>query len=404
MKAVMYGAGNIGRGFVGMLFSASGYEVVFVDVAEDVVRELQEKKQYPLRYVANQGYQDVVIKPVTAINGNDMEMAANAIAECDIMATAVGARVLRFIAPNLAAGIRRRIQTGGGHLNIIICENLMDADAVLEKMVKAELTEEEREWFDRHVGLVEASIGRMVPIQTEEMKDGDPLRVCVEHYGFLPVDQAAFKGEVPGIKNMIPFEPFDFMIKRKLYIHNMGHAVCAYLGDMMGLEYISQAIDQDEIYIIVKNAMEESAVVLSSAYGVQLENIMEHISDLLYRFTNAALKDTCKRVGGDPGRKLAPGDRLIGPAALAFTQGVIPVYIAVGAAASIRRYIDETEGMEQTFACAQDVLKNISKLEPHSGLSKLILNMYQLILDGKNLRTIRRAADEMKAESLKNVV
>lgn len=404
MKAVMYGAGNIGRGFVGMLFSASGYEVVFVDVAEDVVRELQEKKQYPLRYVANQGYQDVVIKPVTAINGNDMEMAANAIAECDIMATAVGARVLRFIAPNLAAGIRRRIQTGGGHLNIIICENLMDADAVLEKMVKAELTEEEREWFDRHVGLVEASIGRMVPIQTEEMKDGDPLRVCVEHYGFLPVDQAAFKGEVPGIKNMIPFEPFDFMIKRKLYIHNMGHAVCAYLGDMMGLEYISQAIDQDEIYIIVKNAMEESAVVLSSAYGVQLENIMEHISDLLYRFTNAALKDTCKRVGGDPGRKLAPGDRLIGPAALAFTQGVIPAYIAVGAAASIRRYIDETEGMEQTFACAQDVLKNISKLEPHSGLSKLILNMYQLILDGKNLRTIRRAADEMKAESLKNVV
>lgn len=404
MKAVMYGAGNIGRGFVGMLFSASGYEVVFVDVAEDVVRELQEKKQYPLRYVANQGYQDVVIKPVTAINGNDMEMAANAIAECDIMATAVGARVLRFIAPNLAAGIRRRIQTGGGHLNIIICENLMDADAVLEKMVKAELTEEEREWFDRHVGLVEASIGRMVPIQTEEMKDGDPLRVCVEHYGFLPVDQAAFKGEVPGIKNMIPFEPFDFMIKRKLYIHNMGHAVCAYLGDMMGLEYISQAIDQDEIYIIVKNAMEESAVVLSSAYGVQLENIMEHISDLLYRFTNAALKDTCKRVGGDPGRKLAPGDRLIGPAALAFTQGVIPAYIAVGAAAGIRRYIDETEGMEQTFACAQDVLKNISKLEPHSGLSKLILNMYQLILDGKNLRTIRRAADEMKAESLKNVV
>ena len=136
----------------------------------------------------------------------------------------------------------------------------------------------------------------------------------------------------------------------------------------MGLEYISQAIDQDEIYIIVKNAMEESAVVLSSAYGVQLENIMEHISDLLYRFTNAALKDTCKRVGGDPGRKLAPGDRLIGPAALAFTQGVIPAYIAVGAAAGIRRYIDETEGMEQTFACAQDVLKNISKLEPHSGL------------------------------------
>lgn len=404
MKAIMYGAGNIGRGFIGMLFSASGYEVTFVDVAEEVVRELQEKKQYPLRYVTSQGYRDIMIKPVTAINGNDVEMTAGAIAECDIMATAVGARVLKLIAPNLAAGIRRRMQTSGKNLNIIICENLMNADLVLERMVKAELTKEEIEWFDGHVGLVEASIGRMVPIQTEEMKDGEPLRVCVEPYGFLPVDQAAFKGEVPDIKNMIPFEPFDFFIKRKLYIHNMGHAVCAYLGNILGLEYIYQAIDQDEIYIIVKNAMEESAAALSSVYGVQLENIMKHITDLLYRFTNAALKDTCKRVGGDPERKLALEDRLIGPAGLAFTQGIVPAYIAIGAAAGIRRYIDETEEMEQSLVCAEKVLINVSKVEIHSGLGELILEMYQMILDGKSIGEIRRTADEIKAASLKNVV
>lgn len=404
MKAIMYGAGNIGRGFIGMLFSASGYEVTFVDVAEEVVMELQEKKQYPLRYVTSQGYRDIMIKPVTAINGNDVEMTAVAIAECDIMATAVGARVLKLIAPNLAAGIRRRMQTSGKNLNIIICENLMNADLVLERMVKAELTKEEIEWFDGHVGLVEASIGRMVPIQTEEMKDGEPLRVCVEPYGFLPVDQAAFKGEVPDIKNMIPFEPFDFFIKRKLYIHNMGHAICAYLGNILGLEYIYQAIDQDEIYIIVKNAMEESAAALSSVYGVQLENIMKHITDLLYRFTNAALKDTCKRVGGDPERKLALEDRLIGPAGLAFTQGIVPAYIAIGAAAGIRRYIDETEEMEQSLACAEKVLINVSKVEIHSGLGELILEMYQMILDGKSIGEIRRTADEIKAASLKNVV
>ena len=92
--------------------------------------------------------------------------------------------------------------------------------------------------FDETVGLVEASIGRMVPVQTEEMKDGDPMRVSVEGYGFLPVDKAAFKGDIPSITNMVPFEPFDFYIKRKLYIHNMGHATCAYLGDLLGLEYI----------------------------------------------------------------------------------------------------------------------------------------------------------------------
>ncbi|MCI8556908.1 MAG: mannitol dehydrogenase [Lachnospiraceae bacterium] len=404
MKAVMYGGGNIGRGFIGMLFSNSGYEVTFVDVAEAVVQELQEKGEYPLRYVTSQGYEDVLIKPVTAVNGNDMDSVARAIAECDIMATAVGVRILKYIVPNLVAGLRRRWAGKKGPLNIIICENLMDANKVLERMLKEQLTEEECQIFDEQVGLVEASIGRMVPVQTDEMKDGEPLRVCVEQYGFLPVDQSAFKGEVPHIKNMIPFEPFDFFIKRKLYIHNMGHATCAYLGDILGLNYICQAIDQNEIYIIVRNAMEESAMALSAKYDVPLEDIMKHISDLLYRFTNAALKDTCKRVGGDPGRKLSPQDRLIGSANLALHQGIIPAYIAIGAAAAVHRYIEEADGMEQGIEQAESVLADVCELERDGELAKLILNMYQMILEKKSLGELRRTADTIKAASLENVV
>ena len=231
MKAVMYGGGNIGRGFIGALLSQSGYRVTFIDVAEPVVQALQEKNTYPVRYVSTEGYEDVWIENITAVNGNDAEAAAEAIAQCDIMATAVGARILKFIVPNIVAGLRKRWAMGKGTLNIIICENLMDANKVLEQMLKVQLTEAEQKIFDETVGLVEASIGRMVPVQTEEMKAGEPMRVCVERYGFLPVDKDAFKGEIPKISNMVPFAPFDFYLKRKLYIHNMGHATCAYLGD-----------------------------------------------------------------------------------------------------------------------------------------------------------------------------
>lgn len=179
MKAVMYGGGNIGRGFIGMLFSLSGYEVTFVDVVDAVVDTLNREGCYPVRIVSNEGYEDIDVLHVNAANGNRPEEVAAAIAETDIMATAVGVNALKFIIPNLVAGIRKRREIGGKPLNIIICENLMDANKVVEGMLKAELTADEIDWFDKNVGLVEASIGRMVPVQTEAMKAGNPLRVCV---------------------------------------------------------------------------------------------------------------------------------------------------------------------------------------------------------------------------------
>lgn len=403
MKAVMYGGGNIGRGFIGALLSQSGYEVTFIDVAEPVVKHLQEKRCYPIRYVSSQGYEDVLVENVTAVNGNDVEAASDAIAGCDIMATAVGARILKFIVPNIVAGLRKRWAMGNKPLNIIICENLMDANLVIEGMIKEQLTEEEKAIFDQTVGLVEASIGRMVPVQTEEMKDGEPMRVCEERYGFLPTDKAAFKGGVPEIRNMVPFEPFDFYLKRKLYVHNMGHATCAYLGDLLGLEYIYQSIDVADVRILVQNAMLESALALSGKYGVPLNDITMHITDLLHRFTNAALKDTCGRVGGDPGRKLSPDDRLIGSSKLALEQGITPAYITVGAAAGLYRYIREAE-MEQGMEAAKQVLADVSKLDADDALAQMILAMYEKILAGATVADLRREADAVKAATLKPII
>ena len=124
-----------------------------------MVKHLQEKGCYPVRYVSSSGYEDVLIENVTAVNGNDAEAASDAIANCDIMATAVGARILKFIVPNIVAGLRKRWAANGAPLNIIVCENLMDANLVVEGMIKEQLTEEEKVKFDETVGLVEASIG-----------------------------------------------------------------------------------------------------------------------------------------------------------------------------------------------------------------------------------------------------
>ena len=402
-QAVMYGGGNIGRGFIGALMSGAGYQVTFIDVAEPVVRELQEKQCYPLRFVSNEGHEDLLVRSVTAVNGNDTQAASDVIARCDLMATAVGARILKFIVPNIVAGLRKRWAAGGAPLNIIICENLNDANKVVERMIKDCLTPDECARFDAEVGLVEASIGRMVPVQTDEMKDGEPLRVCVEKYGFLPVDKAAFKGSIPDIPGMVPFEPFDFFVKRKLFIHNMGHATTAYLGGLKGVDYIFEAIDDPEIRTLAQNAMLESALALSRRYKVDLAGIQLHITDLLGRFTNAALKDTCARVGGDPARKLSPADRLIGSATLALEEGITPAYIAVGAAAGVKRFLDEAE-RPQTPEEAGKVLSEVSALDPDTPLARMILGYYSMMAEGASLKDLRRKADALKAASLKDII
>ena len=101
----MYGAGNIGRGFIGALLSKSGYQVTFIDVAKPVVEALHQRGSYPVRILSDEGFTDEMIEHVDAIDGNDAAAVAEAIANADIMATAVGANILKFIVPNIAAGL-----------------------------------------------------------------------------------------------------------------------------------------------------------------------------------------------------------------------------------------------------------------------------------------------------------
>ena len=403
MKAVMYGGGNIGRGFIGAVLSRSGYEVVFIDVVDSVVESLNARREYPVRLVSDKGHEDIMIKNVRAVNGRDRDAVAAEIADADVMATAVGANILKFIAPNIAAGISRRFDAGDRPLNIIICENLMDADKILGGLIKENLSDEERRLFDERIGLVEASIGRMVPVQTDEMKDGDPLRVCVEKYGYLPVDKAAFKGGEPSIEGMVPFEPFDFFIKRKLYIHNMGHAICAYLGMYEKIDYICDAVAVPEIYAIAENAMLQSAEAMAKKYGQSMDGLMRHIYDLLNRFSNRALLDTCERVGRDQKRKLAKDDRLVGAAELAVSMGITPSYICVGIAGALYKYCSEN-GIELTGESGARVFAELSGIPADSTTGSLAMELFDAFIAGRPVREIMRLAEQQRAATAKDVI
>ncbi len=334
-KAVMFGAGNIGRGFIGQVFSNSGYEVVFLDVIPSVIYELNRRGEYIVRVVSNDGNTDMKVHNVRAVLSTSQEASAE-IASADIMATAVGVNVLSKIAPVIAKGISLRKAESGRPLDIILAENQLEADRIMRGYIYGYLNETERLWADANIGLVEASIGRMVPRMTEEQKKEDSLLICVEGYSILPVDSDAFKSGVPALKGLVPFSPFGFYIKRKLFLHNMGHALLAYLGNLKGYEFIWQAAEDTELYELAEHAMLGVADALHAEYDVPIEEITDNVYDLLTRFKNRALGDTVERVGADPLRKLRRDDRLVGAALYISEAGGDPHAMIEGICAALK--------------------------------------------------------------------
>lgn len=390
MKAVIFGAGNIGRGFIGPLFSGSGFDVTFIDVSAPIVEKMNLDRKYPLRIVSNEGEREITVEHVCAVDGNDHDAAAKAIAECDIAATCVGAGAIKYILPNFILGLRRRLSESGRPLDLLICENLMDADKYVHSLLEKELSEEEI----RMVGLIETSVGRMVPAPDPEANKDNILRVAVEEYCVLPVDRDAFKGEIPDVKGLVAFSPFRFYIERKLYLHNMGHAICAYLGDYLGYDLICKSIADPAVRVIVNAAMTESVIGLTRKYGVDAAPVLEHASDLVRRFGNRALGDTCARVGADIPRKLAPSDRLTGAAKMIAEGGAVPVYVSLGAAAALFKYVTDN-GIVGGVDGAMAEYTKLSGCESGDSF-ELVRRFYEMLVSKATAAELIAAADAAK--------
>lgn len=364
----VFGAGNIGRGFIGQIFSQSGYDVVFIDAVESLVNELNAKGYYPLELVTNDETITYEIGPVSACLAQNQEQVNQIISKADAMATAVGVPVLPKIAPGLAAAFAARKASGNNsELDILVCENKLGAGDYLRSLI-LEINPDLKMMLENKIGFVETSIGRMVPVLSEQERRENPLLVRSEPYSELPVDASGFRGAVPAVSNLKPFTPFDFYHERKLFIHNMGHAVTAYLGYLAGAATIAEAINRPELRLFVEKTMRQTAQALSEHYGVEYNQLEDHVQDLLSRFANIRLGDTVSRVGRDPLRKLDKQDRLAGALRFTVEQGKQPYHLALTMAAALKF---DAEG-DPTAAQVRDRISDEGLdyfLKNHCGLS-----------------------------------
>src|SRR5665213_3909886 len=98
MKAVHFGAGNIGRGFVGLLLHEAGYEVVFADVNGELIDALDAADSYLVHEVGEVSH-DRIVDGFRAINSaTEPDALIAEIASAEVVTTAVGHRILKFVA------------------------------------------------------------------------------------------------------------------------------------------------------------------------------------------------------------------------------------------------------------------------------------------------------------------
>ncbi|HET7478203.1 MAG TPA: mannitol-1-phosphate 5-dehydrogenase [Rubrobacteraceae bacterium] len=331
MLGVHFGAGNIGRGFIGQLLHESGYDVSFVDVQAQIVEALKTQGRYEV-ILAAEGEERVLVDRVTAFHSIDeAEEVVRQIARADLVTTAVGPPVLPILAPAIANGLMERARSGGGPLNVIACENMIGGSESLRSSVMEHLSGEDAEAVAGIAGFPNAAVDRIVPEQTTGGID-----VLVEPFFEWVVDASQVKGDRPDVSGITYVESLAPYIERKLLTVNTGHAAVAYLGYARGRATISDALEDDAVYEEASGALEETGRLMVEEHGFDEEEHRKYREKTLVRFRNPRITDAVTRVARTPIRKLGRNERLVSPALRLLDRGYTPVHLATVIGAVLR--------------------------------------------------------------------
>jgi len=354
-KSIHFGGGNIGRGFVAEFLHNSGYEVVFVDVMDNIIDALKSTPSYTVTEIGEEGERTFTIDHYRAINSkyNEAEVVEE-IATADTVTCAVGPNILKFIAPVIAKGIEARKLDYP--VAVIACENAVGATDTLRGFIEQKLSDETKANIAEKARFANSAIDRIVPVQPEN----SGLNVLIEEFNEWCVESKPFlPAKPPPIEGVHFVEDLEPYIERKLYTVNTGHATAAYYGHQRGIQYVHEVLHNKELHDIVQNTLKETAHLITNKHGITAQEQEDYVSKIIHRISNPALKDGVDRVGRAPIRKLGRKERFIGPAAQLAENGDNVEYLLGGVEQTLR--FQNVEGDDESYELAKILKDNDAK-------------------------------------------
>ncbi len=331
---VIWGAGKIGRGFIGDLFYRAGYQITFIDADRELTETLEAQGFYTVYNLRSEADQEkATIDGFRILHIDEDSGIQQALMESQIMAVAVFPVAFEDTAKKIAEHLEeRKLNPEASPLDIILCTNIHHPEPRFRKLIESFLSDEGKKYLNQNIGIAESLIIRMAVDPTDEMKKDDPFVVMTNGYKVLTVDKTAIKNTPPEIKGIRLTENIAAEEIRKMYTYNMVHAVYAYLGKLKNYTTIMESINDEAVQSVALGALEEVSRALQKEFSFTEQEMNRWNQEVLENMANPILKDTINRVGGDPKRKLQNNDRLIGPALLCRKNGILPYYLTIAIA------------------------------------------------------------------------
>ncbi|MFK8034219.1 MAG: hypothetical protein AB8B94_08750 [Hyphomicrobiales bacterium] len=239
----------------------------------------------------------------------------------------------------LANAIAEKLRSTSPRTLIYSSENHNDAASLLEKAILSALPEQDRAKALNVFQTVDTVIGKMSRVITniDEINDtglttsspNGSQAFLVESFNKILMSEVELERTsgrgITQLVEKIDLMPFEHA---KIHGHNATHAGFAYIGGVLGLEWMADVAAIPEIREFFRDAfLEESGEALIRLHAgkdplFSKEGYQVYVDDLLERMANPWLRDTCARIGRDVVRKLGWDDRLIGTIRLVQGQDV----------------------------------------------------------------------------------
>lgn len=389
MQALHFGAGNIGRGFIGYLLSKTGYDLCFVDVNEEIIESINETNSYKIELLDDNSTRKTV-SPVRALNSiKEKDKVIEAITDADLITTSVGVENLSKIAGLIAEGLLKRIKTNKTKIDVIANENAVNASSTLKSEVEENLAAEEIKEISKYVGFPNSAIDRLA--LSKEI-DGEQVALVEPIYEWV-INKSEMKNtELPSIEDVIYVEDLEAYINRKFYLINMAHAATAYVGYNAGEETIQSTLADSRMRKFIKAVLNEVKQYIIIDSHFTSEELDAYIEKTIKRFKNENINDDVRRVGRAPVRKLGPDERLIKPLRNLFKLDLPLKYLSIVIAAAFS--FDNPEDEEAV---------RLQEYIQENGIDRAIAH-FTGIEDQKLIDKIKRYYDKLKDTGVREII